>query len=157
MTLDQQIHELQAHVADGEQLTVLLPHVLQSLLRLRQIEQPRPTPGTNTTYTSCVELYDAWHKQQVGVRMRFNAAEGKAMKDIIKYLSDECAADESMVLNTWRLILERWSTLNQFLGSQTKLVQINKNLTEIIVKIKAHATNQRGHTQQRVDSISDKL
>lgn len=149
MNLNQQIALLQACVANGADLPEKAKHaVLGSLLRLRQIEQPE---GTKTLYADAVMAYDAFHKQTLGVRMRFSAAQGKAMKSILAYLLQECANDEQAALNSWKIILDNWPKLNEFLRTQTDLTQINQRLIEIIGKIKVATSNDKTGAQRAAD------
>jgi hypothetical protein len=149
MKLEQQIFEIGALIAEGETATYLLPHILKSLLRLRQIEQP--AQHTKSLYADAVMAYDNWHKQTMGVRMRYSAAQGKSMKSILAYLLQECSNDEQAALNSWQVILDNWGKLNDFIRNQTDLTQINKNLIEIIIKIKAAASNDKTGAQRAAD------
>jgi hypothetical protein len=148
MTLEQQIFELEQLVQEGEVASALMPHVLGSLLRLRQIEHSKPS---STLYTEAVRMYSAWHLTTVGVQMRFGGAQGKAMKAIVAYLLNECANDEQAALNSWQIILDNWPKLNAFLRDQTDVTQINKNLVEIILKIKTAASNDKTGAQRGQD------
>jgi hypothetical protein len=148
MKLAQQIFELEQLVEAGETASYLMPHVLTSLYRLQQIDAPQ---AARSLYTEAVERYDAWHKHTLGVRMRFSAAQGKAMKAILAYLLQECSNDEQAALNSWQVILDNWPRLNAFLRGQTDLTQINKNLVEIILKIKTAASNDKTGAQRAAD------
>jgi len=88
-------------------------------------------------YQQAIEVYDTWLKDHVGVGVKMDGKEGKAMKSILLYLSKQSKdkTDEG-ILATWKFILDRWHMQNEFIGKQKKLSQINKNFLEILDNIR---------------------
>lgn len=91
-------------------------------------------------YASFMEVYFEWHQQAKGIKPRISAGDGKALKSIIKYMEEQ---DKEAALDNWKLILSNFDKLNDFLRSQTQLTQINKNLVEIIIKLKSYVQQQQ--------------
>ncbi|RMF46266.1 MAG: hypothetical protein D6751_05480 [Deltaproteobacteria bacterium] len=99
-------------------------------------------------YQQFISAWWTWHVERFGVKPRMSAAQGKAMKEIIRYLSEVTNGED--LLGAWEAILSNWSHLSPFLQRQTALTQINKNLVEIIAAIKQ--AHEKG-SQKAADSI----
>jgi hypothetical protein len=80
-----------------------------------------------------------------------NGAEGKALKQIIQYLSNEVKGEsQSELVEAWRFILDRWESLDEFHKKQMKLTQINSNLINILNQL-------RNNGKGKSDSIEAKI
>ena len=116
---------------------------IKHLSKAARKQQPKYPPLQEQIYQPCIDLYYTWHEAAVGLAPRMNAREGAAMKKIISYLRENSKTkDDAGALAAWEFILRHWPHLSQFLQRQTTLVQIEKNLTEIIATIKQYATRQ---------------
>ena len=126
-----------------------------------KIKPPPPPPEKNEDgklYAAMVELYFDWFKGLSGVKPNFNAAEGSAMKKIMNYFrslnkenkKDYDGSEFEEVTNMFSFILNSWSMLDDFYQKQTKVVQINSNLQNIINDIK------NGHKRKSKSNTKDK-
>lgn len=101
------------------------------------------------------EEYDAFCRRTIGVGAKQDMYEVAALEEIIAYLKKE-ATDKSNegVLGAWRYIFQKWDRVGDFIGKQKSLAQINKNLVEILDKIrnghdkKSAAKNTRDRYKQ---------
>jgi len=94
-------------------------------------------------YQKYIELYDQFCRAYIGVGAKLDGVQGKAMKNIIVYLTLQSKTkDEQGALAAWNFILAHWTQLTKFMQNQTSLVQINKNLQEILTQLR------RGKDQQ---------
>jgi hypothetical protein len=125
---------------------------LRAAARKKQKPAAAPAPG----YQDAMDAYFEWHRATVGVAPRITSRDGAALKEILKYLSENSKSqDHEGALAAWRFILLYWDTLNKFLQSQVSLNSIAKNLPEIIMQIRQHATDRkkRGTT----DSVMERI
>jgi uncharacterized protein (DUF3084 family) len=94
-------------------------------------------------YQQFIELYDQFCRSYIGVGAKLDGMQGKAMKNIIAYLTAQSKTkDEQGALAAWQFILAHWGHLTKFIQNQNSLVQINKNLQEILTQLR------RGKDQQ---------
>jgi hypothetical protein len=86
-----------------------------------------------------IEVYHAWSKDK-GIMFRFTAADGAAMKQIVKYLKgiDSVQSGSKTPLEVWNFILTNWNTLNAWMQTQVQVRQINSQLPNIIEQIRQH-------------------
>jgi len=120
----------------------------------KPIAEAKAPPGPDKIYASCMKIYFEWFEARFSIAPKIDALQGKALKDIIRYLSDivkkkdeaitEDDLDEKVKTN-WQGILESWDQLEEFYQKQTKLNQISSNIQNLIVQIKK-ALN--GHNKQ---------
>lgn len=121
------------------------PEVLKSILkRLQSMEKNVPSSGV---YQSCVDMYAAFLARR-GLPLIMDGRSGKQLKEIIAKLN-AVSLDKSDqgVLKSWTFILQNWERTGDFIGRQIKLSDINRNLQEILDKIKNGATKK----QSRID------
>lgn len=79
----------------------------------------------------------AWFEfylKEVGVKPRFNGADGKHLKEIIKYLQ-EVEQDSERAFNLWQVILSHWHHLDDFYKQNKDLPFINSQLNKIIQNV----------------------
>lgn len=92
-----------------------------------------------------------WHKfyeEFTSLPPKFSGADGKSLKSIITYLQ-KVSINSDEALTTWKLILDKWTTLNNFHKSNTDLKYINSKLNIIIDEIK-----RKNDTQKHVKSAT---
>jgi hypothetical protein len=82
-------------------------------------------------FTSMMALYNGWYKVECKRLPRINATEGKALKDMLKYLNSICTTEAEVML-IWSKIFKNWKELTPFLQTQTELRQINSQLNVIL-------------------------
>lgn len=113
-------------------------------------------------YQDCINAYDEFLKKTIGVGVRMNGIQGKAMKAIIKYLRTQSRdKNDEGVLASWTYILDHWDRQNEFIGKQKDLTSINKNLIEILDNLKngnskATKTRNQQDKQQLRDAIKNR-
>ena len=135
--------EVKKGTLDGEylkQIGLLIPP-LESL-----IEEWQGTWGNRVTYreeeanpTSLYALFlDEWfafYNRLFGVAPKYTGADGKALKQIIAYLTGN-SADEEEALATWLYLLQHWQQLDEFHQRNTDLKYINSQLNKILQNAK---------------------
>ena len=94
-------------------------------------------------YSKMVDLYFNWFKDlNGGIPPKFGKADGSAMKQIINYFkyihkqanNGKDEVEEVILMFTY--ILTNWAKIDPFLQKQTKLIQINGNIQNIINDLK---------------------
>lgn len=147
--------EIKKGTLEGEylkQIGLLIPP-LESL-----IEEWQGTWGDRVTYReeeatppSLYALFlDEWfafYNRQFGLSPKFTGADGKALKQIITYLTSN-SADEEEALATWLYLLQHWGQLDEFHQRNTDLKYINSQLNKILQNAK------RGNSKAK-SSVSD--
>lgn len=108
-------------------------------------------------YHQFIDTYDQFCRAYIGAGAKLDGVQGKAMKSIIAYLTKESKAkSEEGALLAWKFILAHWGKLTKFIQNQTSLVQINKNLQEILTQLRrgkdkqADQQNTIQGTRQRI-------
>lgn len=103
-------------------------------------------------YKQCVEIYFDFIKGQTGVEPNFTNVEGKALKQIIKWIQQNQKKDVTVenTVNAFRFIFVNFDKWDQFHKKQLKLVQINSNIINIINCIK---NGQSTRANQYTDAI----
>lgn len=105
------------------------------------------------TYNSCMRAYYEWHRNTVGFLPKIDGSDGRALKEIIKYLN---SLSKNEAENMFRLILSRWSELPIFYKKNTRLRQINSNIHNIVYHFKNN-NNVTGVSEDYVKDILAKL
>ena len=94
-------------------------------------------------YSKCVAQYDIFCNDISGVGCKMDGLQGKSMKQIIKYLKEQCSNKkpessekevEDMIFKSWRYILSNWNKLDDFNRNRMKLNEINSSLINILAK-----------------------
>ncbi len=118
-----------------------------------------PPPPALQNYTQYIAIYSDFCEAR-GMKPRISAAEGKAMKEIIRYLDQYTNQDEDGAVNAWSYVFQHWSELSPFIGRQINLLQINKNIVEIINQLKNGYDKQTSREKAGADfaaSLAAKL
>lgn len=109
-------------------------------------EEPKTPSASNDEgklYSKMVDLYFNWFKDlNDGIPPKFGKADGSAMKQIINYFkyihkqanNGKDEVEEVILMFTY--ILTNWAKIDPFLQKQTKLIQINGNIQNIINDLK---------------------
>ena len=109
-------------------------------------EEPKTPSASNDDgklYSKMVDLYFNWFKDlNGGIPPKFGKADGSAMKQIINYFkyihkqanNGKDEVEEVILMFTY--ILTNWAKIDPFLQKQTKLIQINGNIQNIINDLK---------------------
>jgi DNA-binding transcriptional regulator GbsR (MarR family) len=108
------------------------------------------TNTSNNTYKDCVALYDNFCKEQTGMKCKMNASEGKAMKEIISYLTANI--EDQNISRALAFIFKNWNKVEPFYQKQIKLKQINSNLVNIIKQLKNESEKSRSSIEARIRS-----
>ena len=120
-------------------------------------EQPkkrRKKAESDKLYPQMIEAYDSFCQSKIGMGAKINAHQGKAMKSIIEYLTNQVRAkhgedlvsEETIkegVLIAWQYILNNWSKITGYYAEQIKLNQIDSNLPNLLMQLKNNSKNKR--------------
>lgn len=153
MTLKEEIKWLDSYIKKmvkaGSEV-VVLRSIQTRLKRLDKKEPPSPY------HNAAMAFYFEWLRLNGLPEIR-NASQGQAMKEILKQLKEASTqkTDES-AFESFRAILVHWKRLNESLQKNKSLGFINKNLLEIIDKIKNGSTKQQTRNME-ADSFDAEL
>lgn len=86
-------------------------------------------------YALFLDEWFAFYHRQFGLSPKFTGADGKALKQIITYLTSN-SADEEEALATWQYLLQNWQKLDEFHQRNTDLKYINSQLNKILQNAK---------------------
>jgi hypothetical protein len=127
----------------------ITPEILKSLYKLvptdeNEIEKVNALNDVTLTQLS-TEKSLSWYQQyvsawfdfynaQVGIKPKFDGAEGKALKSIIRYLDNE-STDQQEAYNTFTAMLSNWHKLDNFYRRNLDLKFINSQLNKIIINL----------------------
>lgn len=142
MTLKEEIKWLESFVKKQVKLgaeVVVLRSILTRLKGLDKKEAPSPY------HNAAMAVYFEWLESH-GLPPIRSSSQGQAMKSILKQLKEVSIerSDES-AFESFKVILQYWGRLNVSLQKNKQLGAINKNLLEIIDKIKNGATKQQSN------------
>lgn len=148
MELTQQIEAIEALKGEDKAQKELWSAVLKSLKRLLKADQRAAKRASNKVegYAEALELYFEFHQAVASVKPMMTAAQGKAIKDILQYLSANLKNEEATALDAWGYILRHWTTLSPFMQNQITLMNIRKNLPEILMQLRNGATASKKAT-----------
>ena len=102
-----------------------------------------------SNYTKMIGLYDKFCKERVGVGCKINGQEGKALKNIIKYLTNQTESEEQ-VFEAWKYVLEHWDEVEEFYRKQIKISQIDSNLMNILNQLKNGKKRTESNIEQKI-------
>lgn len=126
------------------------PEILKALHRFvpaheNNIEQVKANDDVEITqlsagkspswYQQYVSAWFNFYTTQVGVKPKFDGAEGKALKSIIQYLDNE-STGQQQAYNTFTAMLSNWHKLDDFYRLNMDLKFINSQLNKIIINLK---------------------
>lgn len=96
---------------------------------------------SNSNYQQCMDAYFKWHEDVIGLKPRIDSRQGSALKEIIAYLA-KVVKTPGQELQAFQAVLHNYELWGDFFKGQTTLVQINKNLIELITNIKNGAKSK---------------
>ncbi|MEB3041626.1 hypothetical protein [Capnocytophaga gingivalis] len=93
-------------------------------------------------YALFLDEWFAFYNRLFGVAPKFTGADGKALKQIIAYLTGN-SADEEEALATWQYLLQNWQKLDEFHQRNTDLKYINSQLNKILQNAKRNNSKDK--------------
>lgn len=115
-------------------------------------KKKRKKADSDKLYPQMIELYDTFCQTRIGMGAKINAHQGKAMKSIIDYLTNQVRAKKTdatedelknQVLLAWKYVLENWGKITGYYAEQIKLNQIDSNLPNLLMQLKNNSKNNR--------------
>ena len=86
-------------------------------------------------YALFLDEWFTFYNRLFGFAPKFTGADGKALKEIITYLTSN-SADETEALSTWQYLLSNWQKMDEFHQRNTDLKYINSQLNKILQNAK---------------------
>ncbi|WP_443937074.1 hypothetical protein [Pedobacter sp. MW01-1-1] len=141
MTLNEQIAWCKLQIKSGYEVVP----IKSILTRLKNLEKKTDTP---VTYNQSLMCYKDFLRDR-GLPFIMDARQGAALKSILKKLMGASVdkSDEG-VLASWKFILKSWNRTGDFIGRQIKLSDIDRNLLEILDKIRNGATKKQANLNE---------
>lgn len=102
-------------------------------------------------YNRLTKFYFAWHEKKVGIKPQFDGSDGKSLNSIITYLESVESGAENVFKN-FTALLSNYDQWDKFHRGQTRIRQINANLTNIINHLK-NSKNGSGTLQATFDAV----
>lgn len=99
------------------------------------IDKKRTPEQSSGLHQSLIKLYFEWHEKKIGIKPQFDGSDGTALKQIIKYFESLESGEENVIKN-FSALLSNFDKWDKFHKGQTRLRQINSNLTNIINLLK---------------------
>lgn len=111
-----------------------------------------------SVYSKCSDIYNNFCLEKTSCSGVFNAMQGKALKEIIGYLSKNVktqpATDDS-ICDAFRLIFNHYDRWDKFNQGQLKLNQINSNLINILNNIKNGNNSKNNSLDTAIRNLQD--
>jgi hypothetical protein len=99
-----------------------------------------------------LDAYSAFHYKWINTPAMLDPVQGAALKKIIAYLIEaNNEKSEEGALKAWKYILYNWDKLSKFIQQQKSLLQIHRNLTEILDQLR----NGHNKTNRGTNRLSD--
>lgn len=98
-----------------------------------------PVIKEKSIYQQYVDAWYSFYEKYMKMPPRFNAIDGRHLKQIIAYLKELEGTDEKGLI-LWKSILSTWEDLDKFHQNNTDLKYINSRLNVILNNVK-RATN----------------
>lgn len=125
-------------------------------------------------YKDMMKEYYEWFERRFHVGPKVDAAQGNALKTLIKYysglakrslateLAGQVPSDDQIhtrTLEFFKWLLDNWERLDSFNQAKTKLTDINSNIQNLIVQIKKSSDVKSGHHKgvQRIDDAASQI
>lgn len=156
LTIDQQIAhigKLQYWCKEADDQTALdaIKLTLKDYKRLIEEVAAEPAPEKPNMFPAFVKAYDTFCRIKTKAGAKMDGANGKALKTIIQFLTQEALQkDEAGALEAWKYILLNWDKLTPFIQNQVSLLQINKNLPEILMQLRRNGKTASEQTANNV-------
>jgi len=113
----------------------------------------------NGSYQKFLDIYSNWYESLVGVKIKFDGMQGKALKKIITYLiANSKEKNAQGGADAWSYILQNWSRIDKFYQDQTKVNQIESNLPNILNQLKNGTSKSKPvNSQENINNIIDSM
>ncbi len=111
-------------------------------------------------YSPCMKIYNDFCLEKLGVKAKIDGTQGKALKNIIKYLKSnikEKPASEQAICDAFEIIFQKYDRWGKFYQGQLKLNQIDSNLINIIKLIKNGRSTNSGCTDADVVKLAAEI
>ena len=126
----------------------------------KSAKNQKESAGDSSDFKKMMELYDNFCKKNEIV-IRITGADGKAMKEIIKYLNEipSVKSKEKNIFETFEFILNNFGNLDKWMQTQTQLRQINQQLPNIINQLKTHYNGRKitNDNQSELQSLVNQI
>jgi len=111
------------------------------------------------SYQKFLDIYSNWYENLVGVKIKFDGVQGKALKKIIAYLiANSKEKNAQGGADAWEYILLNWSKIDKFYQDQTKVNQIESNLPNILNQLKnGNSKAKPTNSQENINNIIDSM
>ncbi|WP_410221918.1 hypothetical protein [Pedobacter sp.] len=141
MTLKEQIAWCKGQIKKGYEVIALR----SILARLQSLEKVSETPAI---YQQCLHEYAEFLRGR-NIPLIMDARQGKALKQIIaKLYAASVDKSDDGIFASWKFILRNWQRTGDFIGRQIKLSDIDRNLLEILDKIRNGANKKQAHINE---------
>ncbi len=94
----------------------------------------------------------AFFKNRTSLSYRFTPADGKALKNIGKHLT-EVSGDTAKALESWKYMLQKWDTLDPFYRNKPELPFINSQINTILNLMKNGKQTSEAANQSAADDL----
>lgn len=141
MTLKEQVQWCKGQIKEGYEVIAL-----RSILsRLQSLEKEAETPAI---YQQCLHEYAEFLRGR-NIPLIMDGRQGKALKEIITKLhTASIDKTDNGVFASWKFILRNWQRTGDFIGRQIKLSDINRNILEILDKIRNGANRKQANLNE---------
>ncbi len=116
-------------------LSELAPVVPENEKELDKMRYKEAEQSKDFFFKKAQDKWFEFYSTSTGLTYRFSAKDGKALKEIGKYLT-ELTGDTDKALATWQIILQRWHLLDDFYKRNKDLAFINSQLNKILNQLK---------------------
>lgn len=116
-------------------------HISLLLLRKENASKRKSTKVEPSQYTAFSDAWFNFYTTLNGVSPKFSAKDGKALKEIIKYLNGINESEEEAFV-VWQQILNSWNRLDEFYRKSPDLSFINSQFNKIINNLKNYGTGK---------------
>jgi phage replication O-like protein O len=89
----------------------------------------------NVLYTQLLNIYSEWFEKKFNLKIQFDGSDGNALKKIIMFLESNEPGDENVIKN-FTTVLNNFDHWDKFYQKQTRIRQIESNLSNIITSFK---------------------
>jgi hypothetical protein len=124
---------------------------IEALKELQLLKQPKKSEKTGEYVTAYFQFYE----NRMGLKPKYGGGDGKAMNEIAKYLCEVSTGNDGLA--AWQYILKNWNKLTPFIANQVSVLQINKNINEILSQLKNGTTKAEQRTVSKSNDAREIL
>lgn len=122
-----------------QQLGAILPPQEEDIQRYQEqwngsVSYREDVPEPLSLYGKFLDEWFSFYKRLYGFPPKFTGADGKALKQIIRYLQQ--VSNDVEALSTWQYLLSNWQKMDAFHQKNTDLKYINSQLNKILQNAK---------------------